>query len=77
MTNQQEATGLLKKAAAFLQDLFLERPMYSHLHNFKGVLTKLHSMEAATGAETKLDGFGYIIEMIAQLPTDKIGRLFF
>jgi len=44
------ALKVIEKSSRFLQDLFMEHPMYGVLHRFRGVFPKLDELIAATGA---------------------------
>ena len=73
---------LAKKVGAFVQDVFLDRPMYVHLHNFKGVFPQFAQLSAAPGAEPaatgageQLEGYAYVLEHMAHFSADQVTNL--
>jgi len=56
---------LAMKVGAFVQDVFLERKMYVHLHKFKGVFPQFAQLMAAPSAEPAATGAGAIEQLAA------------
>ena len=61
--------SMLNKIAGFYASLFLENPMYEHLHHFAGTFNRLVDMGGKREAE------GQLIETLASLPRDAVSNL--
>jgi len=59
-----------KIMGAFVQDVFLERPMYAHLHNFKGVFPEFAKLSGG-----RLQAYAYVLEHMANFSPEQVAVL--